>query len=175
MLKYWYALHTYSGHEKKVKETIERRAETMGLREKIGDIFVPTETETQTRNGKKYEMERKVLPGYVFIEMTLDENTWHLIKSTTGVIGFVSPGPKPTPLQKREIDGLRQSTELAPAITIVKFEKNETLRVNAGPFTDFTGKVAEVNADKEKLKLLISIFGRDTSVELDFKDVEKVI
>jgi transcriptional antiterminator NusG len=171
----WYAVHTYSGHENKVKVNIERRAELMGLQNKIGQVLVPTETETRKRGGKTIEMKRKVFPGYVLIEMFLDDSTWYLVKSTIGVTGFIPPGTKPVPLQEREVRELLETAESAAPVPVVKFEKGEVVRVVSGPFTEFTGKIEEVNADKEKLKVLISIFGRDTPVELDFGQVEKVI
>jgi len=175
MQKHWYAVHTYSGHENKVMMNILRRAETMGLRPKIGNVLVPTEVEQRTRAGKKTEVKRKVFPGYVIIEMELDDSTWYLVKSTTGVTGFVSSGNKPVPLQQKEVDLILDAQENHPPVAIVKFDKSDVVRVIAGPFTEFTGKIEEVNADKEKLKVLISIFGRDTPVELDFQHVEKVI
>jgi transcriptional antiterminator NusG len=175
MQRHWYAVHTYSGHENKVMTNILRRAESMGLREKISRILVPTESETRTRAGKKTEVKRKVFPGYVLIDMVLDDSTWYLVKSTTGVTGFVSSGNKPVPLQQREVDVILESLEGHAPVPVVKFERGEVVRVTEGPFTEFTGKIEEVNADKEKLKVLISIFGRDTPVELDFRQVEKVI
>ena len=175
MKRMWYAVHTYSGHENKVMSSIMRRAESMGLQSKIGQVLIPTEPETRTRAGKKFETKRKVFPGYVLIEMFLDDSTWYLVKSTTGVTGFIPPGSKPVPLQEKEIRELLQSAEAPVPVVIVKFEKNEVVRVTAGPFTDFTGKIEDVTPDKEKLRVLISIFGRDTPVELDFNQVEKVI
>ncbi len=175
MQRHWYALHTYSGHENKVMTNILRRAEMMSLQSKIFRILVPTEPEMTTRNGKKVEVKRKIYPGYVLIEMVLDDSTWYLIKSTTGVIGFIPPGNKPIPLQPKEIADILEAEEGQVPVIVVKFEKNETVRVASGPFTEFTGRIEEVNADKEKLKVLISIFGRDTPVELDFSQVEKVV
>jgi transcriptional antiterminator NusG len=175
MQRHWYAVHTYSGHENKVMTNILRRAESMNLQEKVFRILVPTESETRTRGTKKTEVKRKVFPGYVLIDMVLDDSTWYLIKSTTGVTGFVSSGNKPVPLQQREVDVILDALEGNAPVPVIKFEKGEVVRVVAGPFTEFTGKIEEVNADKEKLKVLISIFGRDTPVELDFEQVEKVI
>lgn len=175
MQRHWYAVHTYSGHENKVMTNILRRAESMSLREKIFQILVPTESETRTRAGKKTEVKRKVFPGYVLIDMVLDDATWYLVKSTTGVTGFVSSGNKPVPLQEHEIVAIIDAGKTDHPVPVVKFEKGEVVRVVSGPFTEFTGKIEEVNADKEKLRVLISIFGRDTPVELDFQQVEKVI
>lgn len=172
--KQWYAVHTYSGHENKVKTNLERRAESMNLKDKIFRVLVPTEAEVRTRAGKKQEVQRKVFPGYVLIEMILDESTWHLVKSTTGVTGFVSSGNKPVPLQDSEIQDILNAIEAPDRKPKVKWSKNEVVRVTSGPFTDFTGKIEEVNVEKEKLKVLISIFGRDTPVELDFGQVERL-
>lgn len=175
MQRHWYAVHTYSGHENKVMTNILRRAESMSLREKIFRILVPTELETRTRAGKKTEVKRKVFPGYVLIDMVLDDATWYLVKSTTGVTGFVSSGNKPVPLQEREVRDILDSLETVAPVPVIRFDKGDFVRVIAGPFTEFTGKIEDVNADKEKLKVLISIFGRDTPVELDFQQVEKVV
>ena len=172
--KQWYAVHTYSGHENKVKTNIERRAESMNLKDKISRILVPTETELRTRAGKRQEVQRKVFPGYVLIEMVLDENTWYLVKSTTGVTGFVTSGNKPVPLQDKEVQDILDAIEAPDRKLKVKWAKDEVIRVVAGPFADFTGKIEDVNVQKEKLKVLISIFGRDTPVELDFGQVERL-
>jgi len=170
----WYAVHTYSGHENKVKTNIERRAESMNLKDRIFRILVPTEAELRSRGGKKQEVQRKVFPGYVLIEMVLDDQTWYLVKSTTGVTGFVSSGNKPVPLQEKEIQAILDAIEAPDRRPKVKWSKDEVVRVTSGPFTDFTGKIEEVNVEKEKLKVLISIFGRDTPVELDFGQVERL-
>lgn len=172
--KQWYAVHTYSGHENKVKTNIERRAESMNLKDKIFRILVPTESELRTRAGKRQEVQRKVFPGYVLIEMVLDDTTWYLVKSTTGVTGFVSSGNKPVPLQDKEVQDILDAIEAPDRKPKVKWSKDDVVRVVAGPFTDFTGKIEEVNVQKEKLKVLISIFGRDTPVELDFAQVERL-
>jgi len=172
--KQWYAVHTYSGHENKVKTNIERRAESMNLKDKIFRIIVPTEAELRTRGGKRQEVQRKVFPGYVLIEMILDENTWHLVKSTTGVTGFVTSGNKPVPLQDKEIQAILEAIEAPDRKPKVKWSKDDVVRVVSGPFADFTGKIEEVNVQKEKLRVLISIFGRDTPVELDFSQVERL-
>ncbi len=177
MQKQWYAVHTYSGHENKVKSNIERRAETMNLKDKVFRILVPTETELRNRNGKKTEFKRKVFPGYVIIEMVLDDSTWYLVKSTTGVTGFVGEArtggiSRPTPLQPSEVAALLNE-DTAPR-PVVQWEKNQVVRVTSGPFEELTAKIEEVNIQREKLKVLISIFGRDTPVELDFNQVEKI-
>ena len=177
MKKQWYAVHTYSGHENKVKSNIERRAETMNLQDKLARILIPTEVEQRNRNGKKTDFKRKVFPGYVLIEMVLDDSTWYLVKSTTGVTGFVGESKtggvsRPTPLQPSEIAVLL--TEDAAPRPVTLWEKDQVVRVTSGPFEELTAKIEEVNAQREKLKVLISIFGRDTPVELDFNQVEKI-
>jgi len=172
--KQWYAVHTYSGHENKVKTNIERRAESMQMKDKIFRILVPTEAELRTRGGKRQEVQRKVFPGYVLIEMVLDDTTWYLVKSTTGVTGFVSSGNKPVPLQDKEVQAILDAIDAPDRKPKVKWSKEDVIRVVAGPFTDFTGKIEEINIQKEKLRVLISIFGRDTPVELDFAQVERL-
>ena len=175
MLKHWYAVHTYSGHEKKVKTNIERRADTMGLKGKVYEILVPTEKETRVRAGKKSEIDRKVFPGYVFIEMILDDNTWYLVKSTTGVIGFVGDA-KPTPVKNSEIAAIRNALAESETRPLIRpaWSLGQAVRVMSGPFADFTGSIQEINAPKDKVKVLISIFGRDTPVELEFSQIEKI-
>ncbi len=173
MQRHWYAVHTYSGHENKVMTNILRRAESMNLRDKIFDIKVPTETEVRTRAGKRQEVKKKVFPGYVLIDMVLDDTTWYLVKSTTGVTGFVSSGNKPVPLQEREVQAILQTEEGTAQRPKVQWSKGDLIRVVSGPFSNLEGKIEDVNADKEKLRVLISIFGRETPVELDFTQVEK--
>jgi transcriptional antiterminator NusG len=173
MQRHWYAVHTYSGHENKVMTNILRQAEARSLRSKIFDIKVPMETEVRTRDGKRQTVKRKVFPGYVLVDMVLDEETWHLIRSTTGVTGFVSSGNKPVPIQDKEMLGILREEEGVQARPKVQWARDETVRVIAGPFTGLAGKIEDVNADKEKLRVLISIFGRETPVELDFTQVEK--
>lgn len=174
MERHWYAVHTYSGHENKVKTNIERRAESMGLKDRVFRILIPTEQELRTRGGKKREVARKIFPGYVLIEMVLDDQTWYLVKSTTGVTGFVSSGNKPVPLQEKEVQNILEAVEGPRQKPRVLWEKGQVIRVMSGPFADFTGTIEDVNVQKEKLRVLISIFGRDTPVELDFTQVEKI-
>jgi transcriptional antiterminator NusG len=171
--RHWYAVHTYSGHENKVMTNILRQAEARSLRGKVFDIRIPTEVEVRSRGGKTSEYKRKVFPGYILIDMVLDEDTWYLVKSTTGVTGFVSSGSKPVPLQEREVEAILHSQEGAVQRPKVQWSKGDIVRVVQGPFADFTGKIEDVNAEKQKLRVFISIFGRDTPVELDFAQVEK--
>src|SRR5438093_13260142 len=142
--KSWYAVHTYSGHENKVKTNIERRAESLGLKDKITRILVPVEEETRNRNGRRTQIKRKVFPGYLLIEMELNDATWYLVKNTIGVTGFVSSGNKPVPIQDREIRNSTESLE-APRKAKPTWQKGEVARVTAGPFAEFTGTIEDVN------------------------------
>lgn len=171
--RHWYAVHTYAGHEDKVKRSIDRMVEARSLGAKVLEVKVPKEKEIRTRNGKRSEYMRKVFPGYVLINMVLDDDTWYLVKSTAGVTGFVSSGNKPVPLQEKEVQALVYSEEVTTQRPKVQWSKGDIIRVVTGPFAEFTGKIEDVNADKEKLKVFISIFGRETPVELDFTQVEK--
>jgi transcriptional antiterminator NusG len=173
MQRHWYAVHTYSGHENKVKTNILRQAEARSLRNKIFDIVIPTEPEVRTDRGQRREVKRKVFPGYILINMVLDDDTWHLVKSTTGVTGFVSSGNKPVRLKEEEMQAILQSEEGTARRPKVQWSRGDVVRVISGPFAEFTGKIEEVNVDKEKLRVFISIFGRETPVELDFTQVEK--
>ncbi|HWD37372.1 MAG TPA: transcription termination/antitermination protein NusG [Fimbriimonas sp.] len=175
MPKSWYAVHTIAGHENKVKDVLTRRAQVEGLWDlDIYQILIPTERELQTRNGKRYEMDRKVFPGYILVQMALTDDTFKLVKSTSGVTGFVQSGNKPVPLADYEVGRIMQNLEKSQEAPKVSWQKSEAIRVVEGPFSDFTGKIEEVNTEKEKLKVLINIFGRDTPVELDFNQVEKL-
>lgn len=173
MHRHWYAVHTYSGHENKVMTNIMRQADARNLRSKIFDIKVPIEVEIRNRAGKRQSVKRKVFPGYVLIEMILDEETWHLVRSTTGVTGFVSSGNKPVPLQDKEVQIILQTEEGTAQRPKHQWNKSDSIRVISGPFSGLVGKIEDMNADKEKLRVLISIFGRETPVELDFTQVEK--
>ena len=174
-MKAWYAVHTYSGHENKVKTNIERRAASLPeVRDKIGRILVPVEEETRNRNGRRSTIKRKVFPGYVLIEMELNDQTWYLVKNTIGVTGFVSSGNKPVPLQDKEVQDILDALAGDTRKLTPQWQKGEVIRVTSGPFADFNGTIEEVNTEKQKIKVLISIFGRDTPVELDFNQIERV-
>jgi transcription termination/antitermination protein NusG len=172
----WYIIHSYSGFERKVKESLESRVQAFGLQEKIGRVLIPTEAVTEVRGGKKYTSERMFYPGYVLVEMDMDDHVWHVVKSTPRVTGFVGTGQQPTPLSEEEVQHIVYRVDQArdkPKLK-VKFEKNETVRISEGPFATFTGIVDEVNEDRETLKVMVTIFGRSTPVELEFNQVEKV-
>src|ERR1700739_1156003 len=173
----WYIIHSYSGFERKVKESLESRVAAFGLQEKIGKVLIPTESVTEVRGGKKYTSERMFYPGYVLVEMDMDDHVWQVVQSTPGVRGFVGTGQQPTPLSDEEVQHIvykvadsREKPKLK-----VKFEKNESVRITEGPFASFTGVVDEVNEDRETLKVMVTIFGRSTPVELEFGQVEKVV
>jgi len=171
----WYIIHSYSGFERKVKESLESRVRAFGLEEKIGRVLIPTEFVTEVRGGKKYTVERMFYPGYVLVEMDMDDHVWHVVKSTPRVTGFVGTGQQPTPLSEEEVQHIvykAGESKDKPKLK-VKFEKNETVRITEGPFATFTGIVDDVNDDRETLKVMVTIFGRSTPVELEFKQVEK--
>ena len=173
----WYIIHAYSGFERKVRESIESRVQAYGLHDRIGRIMVPTEPVTEIRNGKKYTIERVFLPGYVLVEMDLDNEIWHLVKNTPRVTGFLGTGEKPVALTEEEISSIifRSDVSKDKPRMKVKFEKNESVKITEGPFANFNGVVDEVNEDRETLKVMVTIFGRSTPVELEFSKVEKIV
>ena len=175
MPRSWYAVHTIAGHEGKVKDVLTRRAQVEGLWNlDIFEILIPTEREMTTRNGKRYEMDRKVFPGYILVQMNLTDEGFKLVKSTSGVTGFVQSGNKPVPLEEYEVRRILSNLETSKEAPKISWSKGDAIRVVEGPFSDFSGKIEEVNSDREKLKVLINIFGRDTPVELEFTQVEKL-
>ncbi|HTH54284.1 MAG TPA: transcription termination/antitermination protein NusG [Edaphobacter sp.] len=172
----WYIIHAYSGFERKVRESLESRIAAFGLQNKIGRIMIPTEPVTELRNGKKYTIERVFLPGYVLIEMDLDNDLWHVIKNTPRVTGFLGTGDNPVALSEQEVSSILFRSDVSkekPTLKI-KFDKGEQVRINEGPFANFTGAVDEINEDKQTLKVMVSIFGRSTPVEIEFSKVDKV-
>lgn len=170
MTRNWYIIHTYSGFERKVKESLESRVKAFGLEDKIGQVLIPTETVVEMRGGKKIESARMFYPGYVLVEMDMDDNVWHLVKSTPRVTGFVGSGQTPTPLSAEEVNQIvhRATTGAEKAKLKLTFERNETVKIVDGPFSNFTGVVDEINLDRNTLKVMVTIFGRATPVELDF-------
>jgi transcriptional antiterminator NusG len=172
----WYIIHAYSGFERKVKESIESRVAAFGLENKIGRVMIPTEPVTELRNGKKYTIERVFLPGYVLVEMDLDNDLWHIIKDTPRVTGFLGTGDKPVALSEQEVSSIlfRSETSKDKPKMNMKFSKNENVRITEGPFANFNGVVDEVNEDRQTLKVMVTIFGRSTPVEIEFGKVEKV-
>lgn len=180
--KHWYIIHAYSGFEKKVAESLKGRIEAFGLAEKIGQVLIPTEEVIEHRGGKKVQSTRLFYPGYVLVELAadshgkIDDEIWHVIKNTPRVAGFVGGGQSPTPISEDEIAEILHRVETGgqqPRLQ-VKFDKNETVKITDGPFASFTGVVDEINDDRETLKVMVTIFGRQTPVELEFTQVEKV-
>ena len=174
--KNWYIVHTYSGFEKKVAESLTERVKAYGLQNEIGEVLIPTEDIVEKRGGREVKSARRFFPGYILVEMNMSDHAWHVVKNTPKVTGFVGAGAKPTPLSREEVDQiLNQVTEAAekpkPKYT---FEKGDQVRIKEGPFTSFNGVVDEVNLDRNTLKVMVTIFGRSTPVELDFLQVEKL-
>ncbi len=172
----WYIIHAYSGFERKVRESIESRVQAFGLQERIGRVMIPTEPVTELRNGKKYTIERVFLPGYVLVEMDLDNELWHMVKNTPRVTGFLGTGDSPVALSEEEVSSIlfRSDVSKDKPRNKIKFEKNESVKITEGPFANFNGVVDDVNEDRETLKVMVTIFGRSTPVELEFSKVEKI-
>jgi transcription termination/antitermination protein NusG len=177
MEKNWYVVHTYSGYENKVKTNLEKRVESMGMSDKIFRVVVPEEEETELKNGKKKVVKRKVFPGYVLVELIMTDDSWYVVRNTPGVTGFVGSagsGSKPTPLLPEEVAFILKRMGVEEKRLDVNYEIGETVRVKEGPFANFTGNVEEMDKDKHKLKVLVNMFGRDTPVELEFSQIEKI-
>jgi transcriptional antiterminator NusG len=172
--KHWFVVHTYSGHEQRVKKNLEQRIKFMDAEDEISQIVIPTEEEIQVKNGQRYSVTKKILPGYVLVQMRMSDQSWGVVRNTPGVTGFVGSENKPAPLPEEEIGRiLKQMTEEAPKVK-VGFRKGQSVRVTDGPFIDFVGVVDDISEGKGKVKVLLSLFGRETPVELDFLQVEKL-
>ena len=173
--KQWYIIHTYSGFEIKVKESLHQRAEAMGMADVIEEILVPTEEVVEVRDGRKSRSTRKFFPGYVLVKMAMSDDAWHVVRNTPKVTGFVGTGSKPVPLRQAEVDRIvnQMSVAAEKPKPEMEFELGEQVRIVDGPFSNFTGQVEEVNADRSTLKVMVTIFGRATPVELEFLQVEK--
>ncbi len=171
----WYVIHTYSGYENKVKTNLEHRIHSMDMGDKIFQVLVPTEEEIEIKNGKRHPVERKVYPGYVLVEMNMSDDSWYVVRNTPGVTSFVGMGTTPTPLSDSEVKAILRQIKLDAPKYKVAFTKGEAVRVTDGPFTDLHGVVDEVNPERNKVKVLVSIFGRETPVELDFLQIEKLV
>ena len=174
--KHWYIIHTYSGFEQKVADSLRTRASAFGYADRIGQLLIPTEEVFELRNGKKVTSKRMLYPGYVLVEMEMDDTLWHAVKDTPRVTGFVGGGNHPVPLTADEVNQIlyRQQTSADKPKPKQNFERNETVRIIEGPFTSFTGKVDEINPERDTLRVLVTIFGRATPVELEFGQVEKI-
>ena len=172
--KQWFVVHTYSGYEDRVKKNLDQRIKFIDSGEEILQVVIPTEEEIEVRGGQKRTVTKKILPGYVLIQMKMTDQSWNIVRSTPGITGFVSSGNKPVPLPEEELNRfLKQKTAEAPKVK-VGFRKGQSIRVSDGPFIDFVGVVDDINAEKGKVKVLLTLFGRETPVELDFLQVEKI-
>jgi len=173
--KHWYIIHTYSGFEAKVKDSLRRRADAMGMAETIEEILVPTEEVVEIRDGKKKRKTRKFFPGYVLVKMEMSDDAWHVVRNTPKVTGFVGTGTNPVPLNEDEVARIVNQVSVAAEKPkpVLAFNVGETVRIVDGPFSNFTGNVEEVNEDRSTLKVMVTIFGRATPVELEFLQVEK--
>lgn len=170
----WYVVHSYSGYENKVKKNLEQRIETMGMQNKIFRVVVPTEEEVEIRDGQKRSNRRRVFPGYILVQMIMDDESWYVVRNTPGVTGFVGSGTRPTPLSQEEVDKILQRMEAEQPRIKVSFRVGETVRIVEGPFTDFMAVVDELYPERGKVRLLVSFFGRETPVEMDFLQVERI-
>lgn len=169
----WYVVHCYSGYENKVRHNLEQRIESMGMKDKIFDVVVPTEEEIEVKEGKRRTVERRVFPGYILVNMILTEESWYVVRNTPGVTGFVGMGNAPTPLRPEEVAQIIKRMEAEAPRIKVTFKPGERVRIVDGPFNDFRGTVSEIDMEKAKVRVMVNFFGRETPVELDFLQVEK--
>jgi transcriptional antiterminator NusG len=170
----WYAVNTYSGHENKVKQNLEHRVQSLGQQRNVRQIVIPTEQVSEMKDGQKVQIERRTMPGYVLVNMNLDEDSWTVVKGTPGVTGFVGASQKPVPLSQPEVDRLLNREVAERPRTRAQFSIGESVKVVSGPLSDFSGEISEINEDAAKLKVLVSIFGRETPVEVGFDQVKKI-
>ena len=169
----WYVIHCYSGYENKVRHNLEQRIETMGMKDKIFDVVIPTQEEIEVKDGKRRTVERHIFPGYVLVNLALSEESWYVVRNTPGVTGFVGMGNNPTPLRPEEVAQIVKRMEAEAPTVKVSFKVGERVRIVDGPFNDFRGTVAEIDMERTKVRVMVSFFGRETPVELDFLQVEK--
>lgn len=169
----WFVIHCYSGYEKKVRHNLEQRIETMGMRDMIFDVIIPTQEEVEVKDGKRRTVERHIFPGYVLVNLILTEESWFVVRNTPGVTGFVGMGNLPTPLRPEEVAQIIKRMESDSPMVNVTFKVGERVRIVDGPFNDFRGIVADIDMDRTKVRVMVSFFGRETPVELDFLQVEK--
>lgn len=177
MEKNWYVIHTYSGYENRVKANLEKRVETMGMEDKIFRVLVPEDEETEIKDGKKKVTMKKFFPGYVLAEMVMTDDSWYVVRNTPGVTGFVGSsghGARPTALLPHEVDAVLQRMGVSAPVVKIDFELKENVRVSDGPFANFTGTIEHIDADKQTVKVHVNMFGRETPVELDFTQIEKL-
>lgn len=169
----WYVIHSYSGYESKVEKNLKHRIESMVMQDKIFQVVVPTEEEVELKDGHRRTIERRVFPGYILVEMVLDEDSWYVVRNTPGVTGFVGSGNKPTPLRPEEVDKILKRMEAEAPKIKVSFKVGEKVRIVEGPFEDFMGTVDEIDLDRGRVRVLVNFFGRETPIELDFLQVER--
>ncbi|MEN6570729.1 MAG: transcription termination/antitermination protein NusG [Anaerolineaceae bacterium] len=169
----WFVIHCYSGYENKVRYNLEQRIETMGMKDKIFDVVIPTQEEIEVKDGKRRTVERHVFPGYVLVNMILSEESWYVVRNTPGVTGFVGMGNDPTPLRPEEVQQILRRMEAEAPHVKVSFKVGERVRIVDGPFNDFRGQVSEIDMERSKVRVMVNFFGRETPVELDFLQVEK--
>lgn len=169
----WYVIHTYSGYENKVSANLERKVHSLGMENEIFRIVIPMENEVEVKDGKKKSVQRKVFPGYVLVEMIVNDRSWYAVRNTPGVTGFVGSGTKPIPLTDEEVQQIMRSMGVEESRPKIDFQLQQLVRLKTGPFADCVGKVAEINEERGKLKVLVDMFGRETPVEIDFTQVEE--
>jgi transcriptional antiterminator NusG len=169
----WYVVHCYSGYENKVRHNLEQRIDSMGMKDKIFDVVVPTEEEIEVKEGKRRTVERRVFPGYILVNMIMTEESWYVVRNTPGVTGFVGMGNTPTPLRPEEVAQIIRRMEAEAPRIKVTFKSGERVRIVDGPFNDFRGTVSEIDMERAKVRVMVNFFGRETPVELDFLQVEK--
>jgi len=172
--KQWFVVHTYSGYEERVKKNLEQRIKSMDTEDEISQVVVPTEGEIEVRNGQRRTVNKKILPGYILVEMKMSDQSWSVVRNTPGVTGFVGSGNRPVPLTEEEVNQIMRQMEAEAPRVKVGFREGQSVRVTDGPFIDFVGVVDEISTGKGKVKVLLSLFGRETPVELDFLQVEKL-
>lgn len=169
----WYVVHSYSGYENKVQKNLLHRTESMAMQDKIFQVVVPTEEEVELKDGNRRTIERRVFPGYILVEMLLDEDSWYVVRNTPGVTGFVGSGNKPTPLRQEEVDKILKRMEAEAPKIKVNFKVGQKVRIVEGPFEDFMGTVDDIDTDRARVRVLVNFFGRETPIELDFLQVER--
>ena len=172
--KHWFVIHTYSGYEERVKKNLEQRVKFMDSGSEVLQVVIPTEEEIEVKNGQRRTVTKKILPGYVLVQMKMTDQSWSVVRNTPGVTGFVGSGGKPTPLQEEEVNQILKQMEAEATKVKVGFRRGQSVRVTDGPFIDFVGVVDEINPGKGKVKVFLSLFGQETPVELDFLQVEKL-
>ncbi|HEY60387.1 MAG TPA: transcription termination/antitermination protein NusG [Anaerolineae bacterium] len=169
----WFVIHCYSGYENKVRHNLEQRIETMGMKDQIFDVVIPTQEEIEVRDGQRRSFERHVFPGYILVNLILTEESWYVVRNTPGVTGFVGMGNQPTPLRPEEVQQIMKRMEAEAPLMKVAFKEGERVRITSGPFNDFHGLVAEIDLDHAKVTIMVNFFGRETPVEVDFTHVER--